>query len=334
MVEQALTKHGAALSARHPSVHTAVQGVAGGWDWSQGYLKGPNTCLTHGGPRSPCSVPVSVDSTLRRSYVKQSGGTVRRVHDVVDGAKSFGSSRPHFGGRLLSSTATSGARLAGVRTFTRQRSSATKGEREIMMGICQNRGDLPRHVSADCQECFQGTDGLLSHKDAWAVGKRKAHSAQLPPVRGRRLDNLPGFYDTYISPDNKLLHDCLMYSRSNPKQIEVVEQDDIDVVAKVNATSRPTGDCHAGTRPALCPPVDGPGEMSELFESGEKVGLHGYSLQPPRPRSTLLLDIHLPRVSSATKLVDPEDSDAEFTEDDVNQTDIQMDDVFTGKTDV
>ena len=72
------------------------------------------------------------------------------------------------------------------RMFIKEKITLTKGEREIIAGICENRGDL-RAVDR-----FRGSvDGkkLLSHRDAWLVGK------QIP-----RPHPLMSYEDTVLSP--------------------------------------------------------------------------------------------------------------------------------------
>ena len=61
-----------------------------------------------------------------------------------------------------------GVRALTGRMFVREKTTTTKGEREIISGICQNRGDLHRDEIVDM------IDGqyILSHHDAWLIGKQ------------------------------------------------------------------------------------------------------------------------------------------------------------------
>ncbi|XP_064628936.1 uncharacterized protein LOC135488308 [Lineus longissimus] len=73
-----------------------------------------------------------------------------------------------------------GIRMLSGRLFVKEKTSLTKGEREIITGIVQNRGDIQ---AEDALEDFSNPGGLQSHRDAWLLGKNYNRLSH-PMIRG------------------------------------------------------------------------------------------------------------------------------------------------------
>ncbi|XP_025097124.1 uncharacterized protein LOC112565691 [Pomacea canaliculata] len=72
------------------------------------------------------------------------------------------------------------ARVTPGRMFLRDKGMLTKGEREIIKGICKNRGDLRR------DGCSQSDMTVRHHHEAWQMGKAMTASKDL--LRGTLLE--------------------------------------------------------------------------------------------------------------------------------------------------
>ena len=98
--------------------------------------------------------------------------SIQRCHPAATttAAAGYDLSIPGGGqGTMVRPCPTGNPRYCTGRMFHRERSKPTKGERHIISGIMQNRGDFTTkdkefHDLVDAQ-------GLLTHNDAWRVGK-------------------------------------------------------------------------------------------------------------------------------------------------------------------
>ena len=216
----------------------------------------------------------------------------------------------------------------GSRMFLRHKTGSTRGEREIMLGICQNRGDLPRAALPACPECLLTSGELLSHRDAWTVGKpRSVHthlplvSSVPPPRRALHPDTLElGLSSASAMTSEPRNAPCRQRAVA---QTTRVRMDSCLVCVQPThpsrvAQTRPTRDAHGSKSKAPAPSALARAARSPAppREPPVKPSATSKPIVPkPVTKPKLLLNVHLPRVPPSSR-VSVDDRDLEgMTED-------------------
>ena len=285
-------------------------GVVSFCDWSHGHCQ--QGVSRSASVRSPRAFPVPVvsadQSAARRVRLKQWRGGGR---DGLGGGHLH-HGRTTSGSATPAPVATSGGRFDGSRMFLRQKTAATKGEKQIMMGICQNRGDLSRNPVPDCADCLIASNGLVSHQDAWAFGKTRCVQPVFPPVhngRFSRLDTLqsPRYpYAEQRTPSKKgqtsPMDSCLVCTKPIQSESEPVNSVRLRDSHNSNGKIPP----HSTPMPTTPTPQDNTG--LELKPKSTPKSISSKPIKQIKPK--LLLNVHLPRVPSSTSRA-PAQEDAE-----------------------
>lgn len=314
-------------------------------DWSHGKCRGGEFVARSVSALSPRTVPVlSAEQNSRRSRLKQwrNDGCGIGGGGGGGGAGGGGGGGAHFHVKGFTASGPNNSFTDTSRMFTRQKTAATKGEKEIMMGICQNRGDIAPDSYANCPDCLMSSYGLMSHRDAWSFGKVRQSSVGLfPPVSISTVNNGINIYHRESSP--KRSHNIDEATKPFTRQQQSQQQQQLHQNSSNNIgnNDKAFDSCLVCSRPKLSeqetparpshssngkvPPPPTP--VFDIDNDNFHLESRQKQLSKPVPRMKrektkvkpkLLLNVHLPRVPQSSMRMG-EENDMDTSEDKIRK---------------